>query len=116
MNQNTNAKEYQLKAKQLDLQYHQKKADIDFEIDKNTLELNNARRTLAATINNLSLSDKHYQSQLKVFKLGALAYSSLLDTEADLNAAEQNYLKALYSYLVAYYNIKKTFGWPSTFR
>jgi outer membrane protein len=39
-----------------------------------------------------------------------LLYSSLLDTEKTLNTAEQNYIKAMYDYLMAKISYDKALG------
>jgi outer membrane protein TolC len=42
--------------------------------------------------------------------LGVFRYSDLLDTEKSLSNAEQNYIKAVYDYLIAQLQYEKAVG------
>lgn len=103
-------KEFQLKALQLDMQYQQKQQDLNYEVTKNKTELWNTADNVRSSENSLALSRTLLKNQLNSYKLGTVTYSSILDTEATINTADQNYVKAVYNYLLAYYNFKKING------
>ena len=107
LKQRTNMGQFQLKAHQLELQYKQKQQDIVYEINKSTTELNNAGNNIETSVRNLHLAQELFNSQIQVFKAGTLPFSTLLDTETSVNTASQNYIKAVYNYLLAYFNYKK---------
>ncbi len=88
----------------------QKTVDINYEIQKALTELNNALQNMQSTKINCDLSNTIYLNQKQQYNLGSLLYSSLLDTEKTLNTAEQNYIKAVYDYLVAKINYDKALG------
>lgn len=101
-------KEYKLKANQLEMQYLQKQQDIAYEMDKNQTELMNTSNNIIATNKTLKLSKDLYTNQFEIFKLGGLTYTTLLETEASIKTAQDNHIKAVYNYLIAYYNYKKS--------
>jgi len=103
-------KEFQLKASQLQMQYQQKQQDLNYEVAKNKTELWNTTSNIQSAENSLTLSRTLRQNQLNNYKLGTVTYSSILDAEATINTAEQNYVKAVYNYLLTYYNFKKLNG------
>ncbi|WP_164974159.1 TolC family protein [Filimonas effusa] len=107
---NTNKKEFQLKASQLDMQYKQKQQDLNYEVSRNQTELWNAADNIQLAEKSLALSRTLHQNQLNNYKHGTVTYSSILDAAATINTAEQNYIKAVYNYLLAYYNFKKLSG------
>lgn len=100
----TNRKEYKVKSSQLAMQYNQKLHDINYEMDKCNTELLNASGNISLTIKTLNLSKKLYAQQLAVYKLGTITYRTLLDAESSVDTAEQNYLKSVYDYLIAFYS------------
>jgi outer membrane protein len=103
----TNNKEFWLKSTQLNLQYNQKQSELVYEIDKCNTELHNTSENISSTMRTLTLSKELYNQQLATYKLGTITYSTLLDAEASVNTAEQNYIKSVYDYLIAFYNYKK---------
>jgi len=102
--------EYKFKSMQTDLALKQKTADINYEIQKASTELNNASKNMQTTKSNYELSQVIYQNQKQQYKIGSLLYSSLLDTDRTLSATEQNYIKAVYDYLLASINYQKAIG------
>jgi len=108
-NHNT-IKEYQLKAQQTDLRLKQETTDINYEIQKTMTELKNASHNMQVTHDNYTLSNVIYQNKEKQYSLGAFQYDDLLDTEKSLNTAEQNYIKAVYDFLIARFNYEKAIG------
>lgn len=100
-------REYKLKASQLEMQYNQKQHDLNYEVDKCNTELLNASGNISSTTKTLDLSKELYFQQLAIYKLGTISYSTLLDAESSVNTAQQNYITAVYDYLIAYYNFKK---------
>jgi len=102
--------EYKFKSQQTDLTLKQKTADINYEIQKTSTELNNASKNMQTTKSNYELSQVIYQNQKQQYKIGSLLYSSLLDTDRTLSTTEQNYIKAVYDYLLATVNYQKALG------
>lgn len=102
--------EYRIRSMQTDLTLLQKTADINYEIQKTSAELNNALRNMQTTKSNYDLSKVIYENQKQQYNLGTLLYSSVLDTERSLNVSEQNYIKAVYDYLLANINYQKAIG------
>ena len=100
----------QLSSSQTDLLLKQKIADVDFEIKRSRSELGNALQNMNTAKNNYDLSRVIYENQKQQYNLGALLYSDLLDTDRSLNTTEQNYVKAVYDYLVASINFQKAIG------
>lgn len=102
--------ESKIKTLQTDLDLKQKTADIFYEIQKSYTELNNALQNVQTTKKNYDLSKIIYENQKQQYNLGTLLYSNLLDTDKSLNTTEQNYIKAVYDYLLATINYKKAIG------
>ena len=102
--------EYKFKSQQTDLNLKQKTADINYEIQKASTELGNASKNMQTTKSNYDLSQVIYQNQKQQYKIGSLLYSSLLDTDKTLSTTEQNYIKAVYDYLLATVNYQKALG------
>ena len=99
---------YRLAKTEMDLK--QKTADINYEIQKTATELTNAQQNMISTKANYDLSNTIYSNQKQQYNLGSLQYSSLLDNEKTLNTAEQNYIKAVYDYLMAKISYDKALG------
>ncbi len=105
-----NVQEYKIKSLQTDLDLKQKTADINYEIQKASTELNNALQNMQTTKSNYDLSKIIYENQKQQYNLGSLLYSNLLDTDRSLTTTEQNYIKAVYDYLLANVNYQKAIG------
>ncbi|HTA61342.1 MAG TPA: TolC family protein [Bacteroidia bacterium] len=102
--------EYKFKSMQTDLILKQRTADINFEIQKASTDLSNAYKNMQTTKSNYELSQVIYQNQKQQYKIGSLLYSNLLDTDRTLSTTEQNYIKAVYDYLLANINFQKAIG------
>lgn len=102
--------ESRAKARQVDLNLQQRMADVNYEIQKAQIELANAKQNMQVTKDNYDLSNEIYENQKKQYDLGARQYNDLLETNRSLNLAEQNYIKAVYDYLVANLNYHKAIG------
>ena len=102
--------EHKIKSLQTDLDLKQKTADVNYEIQKASTELNNALQNMQTSKSNYDLSRMIYENQKQQYNLGSLQYSSLLDTDRSLNTTEQNYIKAVYDYLLASINYQKAIG------
>lgn len=103
-------KENKLIIEQDKFQLLQKQTDIDYEIKKAQSELVNTQNIIKTTKDNLDLSTKIYTNQLKTYQLGTIGYSAILDNEITLNTAQQNYVKAVYNYLVSRIDYAKSKG------
>jgi len=102
-----NVQRYKIRTLQTDLEIKQKTADVDYELEKAMTELENALENMQITQRNYALSQTIEATQKQQFALGAFKYSDLLDTEKSLIRTEQNYLKAVYDYLMAKISIEK---------
>lgn len=108
-NSNT-IRESKYKSAKTDMDIKQKTADIRYEIQNADTELNYAQQNMQTTKANYDLSQTIYESQKQQYNLGSLQYSSLLDTEKTLNTAEQNYIKAVYDYMMAKITYQRSVG------
>ena len=108
---NVNTKtEYRIKMAQTELNIKQKQQEINTEILQYKTELDNAENAIEMSKNNLELAKKVHQSQLNAFQLGTATYSSILDAENSLTTSDQNYIEAVYSYLLSKINYEKVIG------
>jgi outer membrane protein TolC len=105
-----NIREERLKIDQTNLELKQTQSDIHFEIQKALTDLDNTRQNVQSTKSNYNLSQTIYKNQQQQFALGAFQFSDLLDTEKSLHTAEQNYVQAVYDYLVAKISYEKAIG------
>ena len=103
-------REYQFELAQTAWTIRQKTADIDYEVQKTATELDNAWKNMQITKKNYELSDTIYQNQQQQFALGAFQYSSLLDAGRTVSTAEQNYISAVYDYLLATLTYQRATG------
>ncbi len=108
-NRNT-IRENEIRSIQTDLNLKQKQADINYEVQKASSELSNSLKNMNIAKSNYELSQVIYKNQKQQYDLGTLLYSNLLDTDRSLNTTEQNYVKAVYDYLVAMINYQKAIG------
>jgi outer membrane protein TolC len=102
--------EQRIKARQTDLDLKQKVADVNYEIRKAATELNNAQQNMQTTKSNYDLSKQVYENQKQQYNLGSRQYLELLETDRSLNQAEQNYVRAVYDYLISSVNYQKAIG------
>jgi outer membrane protein TolC len=93
-------KEYQLKLHQTDLMLQQKTADVQYEVQEAVTKLSDAQLNLAVAKDNYQLSQKVYEIKKQQYDLGSFSYEKLLDTEKSLSATEQEYITAVYNYLI----------------
>ena len=108
---NTNTvKEYKLKMAQTDFILKQRTADIRYEIQESRTRLNNAGQNLETAKDNYLLSQKVYELKKQQYDSGSFSYEKLLDTEKSLSATEQEYISAVYSFLIAKINYLKAIG------
>jgi outer membrane protein len=105
-----NIQEEQFKIAQTNLELKQTQSDINFEIQNALTDVANAQQNVQSTKSNYNLSQTIYKNQQQQFALGAFQFSDLLDTEKSLHTAEQNYVQAVYDYLVAKISYEKAIG------
>jgi outer membrane protein TolC len=103
-------KEYTLKSEQIALRMKQKTADILYEVQEALTKLDNARQNLTVAKDNFSLSQKVYELNKQQYASGSFSYEKLLDTEKSLSTTEQEYISAVYDYLVAKIGCQKASG------
>ncbi len=102
---------YKFKTLQTDLYLKQQTEAINFEVQKASTELENATENVQTTKSNYDLSKTIYENQKLQYSFGSLLYSNLLDTDKSLSAAEQNYVKSVYDYLLAKISYQKAIGY-----
>lgn len=105
-----NIEENRIKLQQAESDLKQRVADVNYEVLKANTEVSNAEQNMKVTLGNYELSKTIYESQKQQYGLGAKPYSELLETNRSLTMAEQNYVKAVYEYLVASVNYQKAIG------
>lgn len=103
-------KEYKIKLVQKDLTLKQKTADIQYEVQESFTKLNNTKQNLVNAKNNYLLSQKVYELKKQQYNLGSFSYQMLLDTEKSLSATEQEYISAVYAFLMAKTSFQKAVG------
>ncbi len=103
-------KEYKIKLVQSDLTLQQKTADIWYEVLESLTKLTNSKQNLVTAKNNYILSQKVYELKKQQYDLGSFSYEKLLDTEKSLSATEQEYISAVYSFLMAKISYQKATG------
>jgi len=101
---------YRMKIQQTELDLKQQTADVNYETQKAYNELMNAKQNLQMTKSNYELSQQIYESQKKQYGLGQKPYLEILETNRTLNAAEQNYIKAVYDFMVSGVSYQKAIG------
>lgn len=108
---NTNSvKECKFKITQTDFNLNQKMADVEYEIQQAITKLTNAEKNLLVAKDNYMLSQRVYELKKQQFNLGSFSYEKLLDTEKSLSATEQDYITAVYDFLMAKINYQKAIG------
>jgi outer membrane protein TolC len=108
---NTNSvKEYKLKLVQTDFALKQKTADIQYEVQESLSRLNNAKQNLVTANDNYLLSQKVYELKKQQYNSGSFSYEKLLDTEKSLSGTEQEYISAVYSFMIAKISYQKAVG------
>lgn len=86
------------------------KADIRYELQsaRNNLEL--ARLDLEESRKNIPLARQIFETDVFRFQQGVLLQSDLKNSELSLQTAENNYLAAVYNWLVADLGYRKAAG------
>ena len=108
---NTNSvKEYKLKLVQTDFALKQKTADIQYEVQESLTRLYNAKQNLVTANDNYLLSQKVYELKKQQYNSGSFSYEKLLDTEKSLSGTEQEYISAVYSFMIAKISYQKAVG------
>lgn len=107
---NTDRTHFREKSAQLALQYNQKRHELNYERNKRFAELANAAGNISTSEKTLALSRRLYERKLNAYHLGTITYSAMLDSERAINTAEQNYITAVYDYLVAYAQYHRAIG------
>ncbi len=103
-------REYKFKISQSDFNLKQRAADVEYEIQKAITNLANSDKNLSVAKDNYTLSQRVYELKKQQFNLGSFSYEKLLDTEKSLAATEQDYITAVYDFLIARINYHKAIG------
>jgi outer membrane protein TolC len=103
-------KECKFKISLTDFNLKQKTVDVEYEIQQAITKLSNAEKNLFVAKDNYTLSQRVYELKKQQFNLGSFSYEKLLDTEKSLAATEQDYIIAVYDFLIAKINYKKAIG------
>lgn len=102
--------DYELRQDQLALELQQGKSTVQFQVREAGDDLQEAKENMQNAKENYSLSQTIYKNQQQQFAIGVFRYSDLLETERSLDNAEQNYIEAVYEYLVARVAYEKAAG------
>jgi len=102
--------EYNMELAKNDLNLKQTTSDIQYEIEEARTRLDNARINLSTATENYVLSQKVYELKKLQFGAGSFSYDELLNTEKSLNTTEQEYITAVYNFLIADINYHKALG------
>lgn len=105
---NINAKH--IKQDQLAMDLKQKKADVRYQVQKATNDVQDDLDNVEASKSNYELSQNIYENQIKQFDIGSFNYADLLETERSLSKAEQTYIESVYEYLKATLSYQKAIG------
>jgi outer membrane protein len=102
--------EYRLKTQQTSYELIQKKNSLQNELTQAQTNLNNTLLNVNSTKANQDLAQTIYNQLQNQFKLGTVTYNRILDTDKSLATAENNFITAVYSYLVAKLNYERAAG------
>lgn len=104
------AADYELRSQVNRLNLEKLKADIRYELQsaRNNLEL--ARLDLEESRKNIPLARQIFETDVFRFQQGVLLQSDLKNSELSLQTAENNYLAAVYNWLVADLGYRKAAG------
>jgi outer membrane protein TolC len=72
--------------------------------------MQNAQLNMKTTSGSYGLAKSLYEMQKQQYRLGTLPYSGLMDSERSVTTAEQNYVQAVYTYLLAKISYDKAKG------
>ena len=103
-------KDSRLKLVQTDFLIKQKTADIQYEVQESLDKLNNAKQNLFTARDNYLLSQKIYELKKQQYDSGSFSYENFLDTEKTLNATEQEFVYAVYSFFIAKIRYQRAIG------
>jgi len=103
-------KECKFRLSQTDFNLKQKTAEVEYEIQQAITKLSNTERNLFVAKDNYKLSQEVYELKKQQYSLGSFSYEKLLDTEKSLAATEQDYITAVYDFLIAKINYQKAIG------
>ena len=106
----SNVRDSKLKIKQMEYDLKQKKADITYEIQQATSKLNNAQKNLTIAQDNYLLSRKICEQKKNQYTVGSFSYEKLIEIENTLNDTENNYISAVYDFLVAKIEYQQSLG------
>ncbi len=90
-----------LKKMQTEENIKQCRLDIDHELETSLTEVNNALLNMEKTKANYLLAEEIFNTQKKQYALGDFQYIDLLSSEKSINTAKQNYISAIYDFLIA---------------
>ncbi|MBB5638898.1 outer membrane protein TolC [Pedobacter cryoconitis] len=100
-------REFKERIVQNELLLEQKKSDINYEIQQARTSFSNAVLNMRSTKSSYELSRTIFHNQQKQYKLGAFAYSELIDTEKTLSVTERNYIQSAYELMLARIKLQK---------
>lgn len=108
---NTNSvREHKLELAQIDLSLKQKNVDVLYEVQEAETTLDNAKQNLTVAKDNYQLSQKVYALKKQQYNSGSFSYEKLLDTEKSLSTTEEEYITAVYNYLITKISYQKATG------
>lgn len=105
-----NINAHHIKQDQLAMDLKQKKANVRYQIQKASTDVQDGLDNMQSSKDNYELSQTVYKNQKKQFDIGAFDYADLLETERSLSKAEQTYIESVYDYLNATLSYQKAIG------
>jgi outer membrane protein len=103
-------KEYMIRSEGSRLNYMKLKNDYSQEMENASTSLNNAKEDLDYQKKNLELADELYKIDSSRFNSGTIRQTDLNTTYYTFQQTQNNYINALYNYLLAIIKYKKAAG------
>ena len=103
-------KRTKIELKQTENQIEALKNNIDNEINQAKLNYMSSVATVGFQKNNMNLAEKVYQQTKKKFEAGTGSNTEISAAQADLVSAQNNYMNALYTALIAKVDLLKATG------
>ena len=98
------------KIEQIDNQLSFLERSIDLQINQSVIDYSNSKESLEITSKNLDLALSIYNASEKKYKEGVGSNLEVLNANAGLKQAQNNYYNAVYEVIISKINLEKTLG------
>ncbi len=98
------------KIEQIDNQLSFLERSIDLQINQSVVDYSNSKESLEITSKNLDLALSIYNASEKKYKEGVGSNLEVLNANAGLKQAQNNYYNAVYEVIISKINLEKTLG------